>query len=72
MADVFQSMLAGLAATGMTTTDIARQAGLSRQTLYRLENGEARAPSFSTYERLDRVYRANVPADVKLVNTRRL
>lgn len=61
MGNVFQSMLEGIASTGMNTTEIASQAGLSRQTLYRIKNGEAQQPSHETYTKLDRVYRTAVP-----------
>lgn len=72
MADPFQSMLAGLSSTGMSTTEIARQSGLSRQTLYRIKNGEAREPTYDTYQKIDRVYRNSVPAQNRAVNKSRL
>jgi transcriptional regulator with XRE-family HTH domain len=62
MSDVFKSMMAGIADAGMSQSELARQSGISRQTLYRIREGEAPKPSFDTYVRLDRVYRAVVPA----------
>jgi transcriptional regulator with XRE-family HTH domain len=61
MSDIFKSMIAGLSNVGMTQSDIARQSGVSRQTIWRLETGEAREPTYDTFVKLDRVYRAAVP-----------
>lgn len=46
------SMLAGLESAGLTRTEIAREARLSRQTLYRLINGEYSSPAYETIARL--------------------
>lgn len=70
MGDVFTSMLAGISGEGLTTTEISRRSGLSRQTIYRLRNGEGKLTSFETYRRLDNVYRATVPAAKRIVRTR--
>jgi transcriptional regulator with XRE-family HTH domain len=48
----------------MTKSEIARETGLSRQTLWRLSIGETSRPSYDTYARLkslaDRHNRADV------------
>ncbi|MFK0272706.1 helix-turn-helix transcriptional regulator [Ensifer sp. NPDC090286] len=43
---------------GMTPSQIARETGVSRQTLWRLENGESRRPSYETGMAIERAYRA--------------
>lgn len=50
--DKFASMIAGLESVGLTRTQIAEGSGISRMTVWRLAEGEARRPSFETIERL--------------------
>jgi len=50
--DPFCSMIAGLKAEGLTATQISRESGLSRQSLYRFENRESRAPTLESFNRL--------------------
>lgn len=45
-------IIAALKASGLGPSEIAREAHLSRQTVYRLEVGYCRMPSFDTVERL--------------------
>jgi transcriptional regulator with XRE-family HTH domain len=49
--DHFDAMIAGLVDIGFSRTEIAEGAGFSRQTLYRLEHGQAR-PLHDTVQRL--------------------
>jgi transcriptional regulator with XRE-family HTH domain len=55
-ADTFASLLAGIQASGLSNRQIAQRAGLSTMTVWRIETGTARHPSFDTYLRLARVY----------------
>jgi len=48
----FAAMVAGLTDIGFSRVEIAQGTGLSRQTLWRIERGQARAPSYKTVERL--------------------
>jgi transcriptional regulator with XRE-family HTH domain len=50
--EVFQSMIAGLEDRGLSRTQIAEEAGLSRATVWRLATGEAREPSWQTIDAL--------------------
>lgn len=59
------SMLAGLESAGLTRTQIARGAQISRQTLYRLLNGEYSAPSYETIIKLEALEIRTVPFLVK-------
>lgn len=63
-AEKFAAIIAGIESTGMTKSEIARETGLSRQTLWRLSIGETSRPSYDTYARLkslaDRHNRADV------------
>jgi DNA-binding XRE family transcriptional regulator len=54
--DRLASMLTGLRAAGMTPSEIARQCGVSRQSLWRFEVGESRMPSHAVFTRLERLY----------------
>ena len=45
-------MIAGLEQAGLTPSDIARLARISRQTIYRIKNGEAREPSHQMFTKL--------------------
>nr|WP_280173970.1 helix-turn-helix transcriptional regulator [Rhizobium sullae] len=55
-------MIAGLESAGMSHAEIARQAGVSRQTIWRLANGEGRAPLWRTIARIEAVHRKIVAA----------
>ncbi|WP_244564615.1 helix-turn-helix transcriptional regulator [Rhizobium sullae] len=46
----------------MSHAEIARQAGVSRQTIWRLANGEGRAPLWRTIARIEAVHRKIVAA----------
>jgi len=43
-----ENMIAGLELAGMTRTEIAQQAHMSRNTVWRLATGESREPSYET------------------------
>lgn len=45
-------MIEGLEAKGLTRSEIARAASISRTTVFRLAVGDARLPSFETISRL--------------------
>ena len=51
------ALIAGLEQIGLSRSEIAERAGLSRQTLYRLVNGDGRAPQFETFEKLEKLSR---------------
>ena len=55
--DPIQSMLAGLRDVGLTNSGIARESGVSRQTLWRFETGDSRQPSLESFNRLALVCR---------------
>jgi transcriptional regulator with XRE-family HTH domain len=55
--DPFIAMLEGLRDAGLTTTSIAREAGVSRQTLWRFTTGDSRQPSLESFNRLALVCR---------------
>ncbi len=42
---------------GMTPAEISRETGVSRQTLWRLENGEARKVSYQVGHAVERLFR---------------
>lgn len=46
-------MIAGLESSGMTRTEIARKAGVSRMTVWRLAVGEGRSPLYETIHALE-------------------
>lgn len=48
----FDALIAGLEDQGISRTEIARGAGLSRDTVWRLATGTARQPYFDTIDRL--------------------
>ncbi|MDW9823493.1 MULTISPECIES: helix-turn-helix domain-containing protein [Sinorhizobium] len=48
----FAAIIAGLESQGMTPTEIARESGLSRMTVWRIANGETSRPSYDTVIRL--------------------
>lgn len=57
--EMFASMLEALRTEhGMTPAEIARETGVSRQTLWRMENGEARKVSYQTGHAVERLYRS--------------
>lgn len=49
-------MIEGLREAGLSTADITQQTRLSRMTVWRIEAGAARQPSFETVAKIDRVY----------------
>jgi DNA-binding phage protein len=53
--DKVASIIAALKATGLGPTEIAREAQLSRQTIYRFEAGYCRAPAYDTVTRLEQL-----------------
>jgi len=55
------SIIAALKASGIGPTEIAREAHLSRQTIYRLEVGYCRMPSFDTVDRLQELQSRIIP-----------
>jgi len=46
------AIIAGLEATGMSRTEIATEAKLSRNTVWRMAQGEVRDPNYSTVMRI--------------------
>ncbi|WP_346283779.1 helix-turn-helix domain-containing protein [Sinorhizobium terangae] len=48
----FAAIIEGLESQGMTPSEIAREAGLSRMTVWRIANGETSRPSYETVTRL--------------------
>lgn len=50
--DEFAAIIAGLEAQGISQTEIARETGLSRMTIWRLTVGETPRPSYDTVQRL--------------------
>lgn len=48
-------MICGLEAGGLSRTEIAREAKVSRMTVWRLAEGVAREPSYHTIERINGV-----------------
>lgn len=48
-----RAFVAGLQRHGMSLSKIAEQSGVSRSTIYRAINGEARQPSHDCYAKLD-------------------
>jgi len=53
-AEQFAALIAGIESRGISRTEIAVGARISRTTVWRLATGEARAPSFETITRLIR------------------
>lgn len=53
------SMIEGLKAEGLTASQIARESGLSRHSLWRYTVGEARQPSLQSFDKLALVCRAH-------------
>ncbi|WP_139813071.1 helix-turn-helix domain-containing protein [Ensifer aridi] len=51
----FTAIIAGLESQGMTPSEIAREAGLSRMTVWRIAKGETSRPSYETVTRLKSV-----------------
>lgn len=51
-ADEFSALIAGLQSEGISRTQIANGAGLSRATVWRLAEGECRQPGYETITRL--------------------
>lgn len=58
-AQAFASMLEALKTEhGMSPGDIAREAGISRATVWRIAVGDSRRPSYEVGMAIERVYRA--------------
>ncbi|WP_026618571.1 transcriptional regulator with XRE-family HTH domain [Ensifer sp. WSM1721] len=55
---IAETMIARLKASGLTPSMIARESGISRMTVWRIANGDARQPSYDTVHRIERVYEA--------------
>lgn len=56
----FEALLSGLQAAGLSGAEIARLSGLTRGTVWRLENGMCRAPTLDTYVRIAGTYQREV------------
>lgn len=53
MSDIdLAAIIAGLEATGLSRTEIANQARLSRNTVWRMAQGEVREPTYSSVMRI--------------------
>ncbi|WP_042778879.1 helix-turn-helix domain-containing protein [Sinorhizobium fredii] len=50
--DEFAALIAGIRSQGLTPSEIARETGLSRMTVWRLSVGETSRPSYDTIVRL--------------------
>jgi transcriptional regulator with XRE-family HTH domain len=50
--DAFAAMISGLEANGVTRPEIVRRTGLSKNTIWRLANGEAREPKYETVQKV--------------------
>ncbi|WP_370167964.1 helix-turn-helix domain-containing protein [Sinorhizobium fredii] len=55
IAEQVAGMIGEIRRHGLGPAAIARESGLSRQSIWRLEAGESRAPSADTVERLERL-----------------
>jgi len=54
----FEAIVAGLSAQGMTKTEIARRAHISRDTLWRILAGMSRRPSHEVVTRIEALAKA--------------
>jgi transcriptional regulator with XRE-family HTH domain len=50
--DAFAAMISGIEANGVPRPEIARRTGLSKNTIWRLANGEAREPKYETVQKV--------------------
>jgi transcriptional regulator with XRE-family HTH domain len=58
--DDFAGLIAGLESQGFNRSEIARAAGISRKTVWRIASGQAREPDFNTIQRLRRFEEKNL------------
>lgn len=58
--DEFAGMVAGLEQVGFSRTEIARETGLARTTIWRAANGMWREPDHQSVVRLDSVFQRAV------------
>jgi hypothetical protein len=63
-AEQYASMIRGIESLGITRTEIARGAQVSRTTVFRLAVGDARQPSFETISRIKAFEERIAPASV--------
>jgi lambda repressor-like predicted transcriptional regulator len=62
--EMFAGMIAGLEQAGLSRTEIAREAGLSRNTIWRAATGMWREPDHQSVVKLDRIFqRAVTPVE---------
>jgi transcriptional regulator with XRE-family HTH domain len=54
-ADQFAAMIAGLESSGLSRSEIAEQAHLSRSTVWRLAEGMAREPTHESFVKVSRL-----------------
>jgi transcriptional regulator with XRE-family HTH domain len=59
----FQAMIAGLESAGLSRAEIARRAGLSRMTVWRLAEGEGREPLYRTVRAIEAVQQKFCPVN---------
>jgi transcriptional regulator with XRE-family HTH domain len=50
-------MISGLRSFGLGPSEIARAAKVSRQSLWRFENGKGLRPTYAVFERIEKLYR---------------
>jgi transcriptional regulator with XRE-family HTH domain len=50
--DAFAAMISGLVANGVPRTEIVRRTGLSKNTIWRMANGEVREPKYHTVQKV--------------------
>lgn len=55
-AEQIEAMLEGLRISGMTPSAIARESGVSRQTVWRLSVGEASQPSYRVVKGIEKLW----------------
>lgn len=63
----FAAMITGLEAAGLSRTDIARQADVSKATITRLGNGDAIRPGYDTIAKLK-----NLQDSVRVLHTKQI
>ncbi|KQV11320.1 hypothetical protein ASC97_15470 [Rhizobium sp. Root1203] len=51
--ELFQAMIVGLESAGLTRSEIAQRAGISRMTVWRLAVGDGRQPAYQTIQRIE-------------------
>lgn len=66
-ADAFAAMISGLEAHGVSRPEIVRRTGLSKNTIWRLANGEAGQPKYDTIEKVQALAAKVIPVTERSV-----